>query len=848
MLRIKRLDVQGYRGIRQPVSLLFDGKSILLFGENGTGKSSFVDALERLFLGQVSTLDGRAGLSSDRHGPHIRGASEFPPHISLVFDDRNSSTVNLGDDHSSFPVEIQEYLRCAMDNVYILRRRQLLDFVESQPRERYQLLRSFLPIDAVDAWESAIKAAQEELTQDTRVAARAESATLDRVKRVLAPTSLTAPSEPDVVKAINDELVRVGLAAVARMGEVSQAIGGLDETISHGANLASYLPLSAARDDLTEVIRTVDLVDVVALQTALQALHEIEHDQAHIFSEGVLRDGARWIQQAGLRVCPLCEQPIDSDAVVRRAEARLTEMAELVRRRAAVSANSERLRDLIVRANGAATRARRSAEKLAAPIGPTLAAVIDSISGSLDGLQRRVTSAQQQPTTEITEAAAALRPDGTILRGAESVLSALDREMSNVASGAGDVKMILAARSRIAELSEAWEQYGLSRQRSAAAVASEELTKHVREAAEAARKEELQILFDDLSTEINELYTRLHQDEPLGQVRLEMREAVHKSLNIKADFYERSAEDPRAFYSEAHLDTLGIAIFLALRRWHYRQDPSCNLIVLDDVMTSVDSPHAVRMAEVLLSDFSGFQMLITTHDRIWYEHLRDIQARCGVAQAFVNKVIHKWTIDEGPDLREPEDERRLIDHYTREGSGHEIAITAGRLLEHVLQELRYGLRLSIEAKRGEVYEIGELWPAFYREMKRNYPTFYSEARKTLDALNVRWPLRNWVGAHRNNWAQNVSRSTAIEFANAVGDLFDRVFCSRCRRFITPSTAPLGQLSCRCGQLIYAASGKEARQPADREELVRTTKGSLSEAALDTSRYFELKQAERQDEK
>ena len=60
MPRIRRLEIRGFRGIRQQVPLLLEGKSVLLFGENGTGKSSFVDALEKLFTGRVSTLDGRA--------------------------------------------------------------------------------------------------------------------------------------------------------------------------------------------------------------------------------------------------------------------------------------------------------------------------------------------------------------------------------------------------------------------------------------------------------------------------------------------------------------------------------------------------------------------------------------------------------------------------------------------------------------------------------------------------------------------------------------------------------------------------------------------------------------------
>ena len=125
MPRIRRLELRGFRGVRSEVALLFDSKSILLFGENGTGKSSFVDGLEKLLTGRVSTLDGRAqGLSSDRHGPHILNGD---PRIAVTFDDPESTTFTLGSDPGRFPPEIQRYIHSARQNLYLLRRKQVLN-------------------------------------------------------------------------------------------------------------------------------------------------------------------------------------------------------------------------------------------------------------------------------------------------------------------------------------------------------------------------------------------------------------------------------------------------------------------------------------------------------------------------------------------------------------------------------------------------------------------------------------------------------------------------------------------------------------------------------------------------
>src|SRR5947208_2576015 len=119
MRRIRRLDVQGFRGICPKVSLLFEAKSLLLFGENGTCKSSFVDALEKVLTGKVSTLDGRAvGLSSDRHGPHIRSA-HHPTEITIVFDDADATTLSMPPKGEPATAALQQYVSAAKADPFI---------------------------------------------------------------------------------------------------------------------------------------------------------------------------------------------------------------------------------------------------------------------------------------------------------------------------------------------------------------------------------------------------------------------------------------------------------------------------------------------------------------------------------------------------------------------------------------------------------------------------------------------------------------------------------------------------------------------------------------------------------
>ncbi len=844
MIRIQRLDVRGFRGIRQERSLLFEGKSILLFGENGSGKSSFVDALEKLFAGRVSTLDDRAqGLSSDRHGPHILNGGT-PTRLQVTFNDRASTGFATGTSVASLPVEAKDYVQAAQENLYTLRRRQVTEFIDSRPQERYTLLRPFLPLSGIEDMESALRTAKDR-AQAVAEQARSKLALLaNQLQRDLQlPVSSQPPSEEEVVGAVCRTLEGISQPRIAGTREFHDALRRLDEALAPFGDLTRQSNIANAARVLDELRESIFPSGTNELLAALQAFRAKEADEARVFYEVVLEQGARWIEEEKRTTCPLCEHEIVAGTTIAKARERLNSMRQLLelRRRArtdlgqvqqtfrsAIDALERALKQVLL----LAADDRGQCEELLTRIRATLTNGLTAVSVEIHGLSIETI----EKANEFVRAGASLRESlaGERVRLAERLRSLPSPEAA---------KAIVSVRDSIRRIKDAWTELGAIRTKVGEAEGEAAVATRLHEDAQAARKEEVQRIFDELSQDIDSLYVSLHPDENHGGVRLEVKEGGQASANLKANFYGRHGQDPRAYYSDAHLDTLGLSIFLALRRWYRKQRPSFDLLVLDDVMTSVDVHHAVRLSELLLHEFKDYQILLTTHDRIWFEHLRDIQARCGVANNFVNKIIHKWSIDDGPDIREPEDERAEIDRLIADGSSQEIAAASGRLLEHVMQEMRYSLRLSVEAKRGEQYELGDLWPAFYATVKGNYPNLYNVSWTTLETLDVLWPLRNWLGAHRNRWAQNVPRSNAVEFATAARDLFDLLYCPSCRRFISPSATPLGQLACRCGKKLYPAAGKQAVQPKSRADLVKETQGALRDAQLDTGLYLAWKRSE-----
>ena len=91
---------------------------------------------------------------------------------------------------------------------------------------------------------------------------------------------------------------------------------------------------------------------------------------------------------------------------------------------------------------------------------------------------------------------------------------------------------------------------------------------------------------------------------------------------MRAAFGSAADVVPGAYYSEAHLDTLGLCVYLALAR----RSSGDQIVVLDDVLTSVDEPHLERIIELLAEEAGRVgQLIITTHSRALFDRVRMAQ-------------------------------------------------------------------------------------------------------------------------------------------------------------------------------------------------------------------------------
>ncbi|MBD3351818.1 MAG: AAA family ATPase, partial [Candidatus Lokiarchaeota archaeon] len=72
-MKIHKLVVQDIRGIRAPIEFRPNGQNLIICGQNGTGKSAVVDALDFLFSGDISRIsgEGTGKILINQHGKNI---------------------------------------------------------------------------------------------------------------------------------------------------------------------------------------------------------------------------------------------------------------------------------------------------------------------------------------------------------------------------------------------------------------------------------------------------------------------------------------------------------------------------------------------------------------------------------------------------------------------------------------------------------------------------------------------------------------------------------------------------------------------------------------------------------
>jgi hypothetical protein len=176
--RLTSLTISGLRGILQTLTLEFYKPMTLVYGENGTGKTSICDALDLLGNGKCGSLDDiSVGHGKHQHWPHL---GQRPTDIS----------VNLNAaDGTAWSATVNGSRACVTSNnssdapaIKIWRRKQLMDLILSTPADRFKVIEPFIDIRKIAQSESALRNLLETTNRNINTASIRVSESLETLR------------------------------------------------------------------------------------------------------------------------------------------------------------------------------------------------------------------------------------------------------------------------------------------------------------------------------------------------------------------------------------------------------------------------------------------------------------------------------------------------------------------------------------------------------------------------------------------------------------------------------------------------------------------------------------------
>ena len=813
------LTIKNIRGLPN-LYLLLDGKSVVIWGPNGAGKSCVVDAIEFLFTGKISRLvgEGTAGITLARHGPHIDQKPEAASVTATIQLDNLSQPVELTrcmarPDELECPDEAKETLAnlngLMSRGGVVLTRRDILRYITAEAGKRANEIQALLHLENIEHVRKGLQRAKNELRAKKKAALEAiETAKAD----VNVTLSLPEYSDTGLLQAVNEsrgvlrakpvdalksENLRDGILPlhIQKSGQANANLNHIQKVISKIRRVTEldYRQILKKNDEtlrkqIEELKGDTDLIaELEQLELTTQAMRFVDHSTIECpicgasWSEGYLRQ--------------LLTSRIANAQAARTVQENIIKASkELGGATGDVRANVEALIDAARVTNlkshcdalkGLATwrsQLDRMLEALKDPVGLYLHAGLhttevssllapENLSKWLDGLDKAAKEELPKPSIEQT---------------AWDTLTKLQVGYSALEKRIQDKEAAQLMSLRADALSRTFEQ---------------------------VRDSVLNDLYSRISTRFVEFYALLHDHErDHFKARLEPNRAA---LSFDVDFMGRGTHPPHALHSEGHQDSMGVCLFLALNEELSRSNHK--LIVLDDVVMSVDTGHRRDVCRLLKDKFSDYQFIITTHDKTWARQLRQE----GVIDA--KKVIQfaGWTLEHGPRAQHQRDLWEVIQTDLQNEDVPSAAFRLRRGSEEYFESVCDALGADVIYNSGMQWQLDDFLPAAvsqYKTLVKRYRTAAAswgnnksvEEADELESIRRqvygRTKAEEWVvntAVHFNNW-ENMSKEEFQPVADAFKDLHDLFSCTHCGGLIerAPHKGSPETVRCPCSGVSW----------------------------------------------
>lgn len=806
-MRILDLTIKDVRGIRQEINLEPKGQNIVIYGPNGTGKSAVVDAIDFLFTGDMSRLAGRGskGMTLKDHGKHIDAnikdafvkatiaidGVDDPIMIERRIEKPKDLICPEDIDYS-----LKKALKIAEKGQNVLSRSEILKYIAAEAGKRAEEIQAILNLNKVED----IRKAFVTISRGADSSKQADGSTFERSKAgVNAVLGIEEFSEDAVLNKVNEfrktlkgeptpelnpEKLKDGISAIAQDKKERVYPDQLKNTLAQANKIIS--------EKGTEVFETEK-----KLRQAVKSLKEDEKLKRDLSNKRLLDIGISLIDESGS--CPLCLAKWEPGKLEEFLKQRLTTAQEAAK-------IEKEIRDLATAVDNEAS---------------VLLGHIDTLAKNAKKLEMEGAEKDLSEWSKIlgiwSKALRKAVDDYPIDEAPEKAKSffAVDNwknlhdDLEKAAKGLEKSSPEQKAWDGLTALEPVLKRYFDDKKKFEQSVAFADTARALSELYSTTKDTVLENLFKSVNSDFSEYYKYLHGEDEDG-FESELK-PDGSTLDFKVDFYGRGKHHPRALHSEGHQDSMGLCLYMALNK--KISEGKVELVILDDVVMSIDAGHRRSVCKLLNKHFKELQFIITTHNRTWARQL------CTDAVISRKNLVEfrGWSVETGPKYKV---NLEVWDEIKQKVDDNEIASAAHQLREH----LEFFFENVCDSLEGQVcYRTDGLWElgdylkgakGAYKDLlkmaKASANSWGNESLKAqlaeietqVNEVIARTQSEHWginENVHYNKWA-DFDKNDFLPIVEAFQDIVSFFVCSNCGGMIALQLRGTAKsnVKCPCG--------------------------------------------------
>lgn len=800
MGEIKKITISGFRGINiPPLELNFQKnnsiQSMMIYGKNGSGKSSIIDAWEWLYSGRIEHL---AREDAKEHSFPHKEAKNGQTWIEVEFTNREIGKIKAEFDtdritrpkiEGNLP-KMKEFI----PHPCHLRYRDITKFVYETKARKYEILSHQMgfgkTIDIQNQLQTGSRLLQEKLEDLEKER--------DKYGEEYQEASEEEPKDvASFIITLNTIFKHQCISTIKGVDEVKTSLKKLREQIEKDERTKK---LQLWKDTQTIINQFYPVEDIRSNISKFQEdFTKFKQDEEEI-SKLVLLDlynkGIEAIESLEIYdVCPLCDEPYKGN-LMEHIKSKQSHLDELSKKRKDLETRRKELFssiDGIIR-KIEYTNSYLEEKELEPPLiklKEDMKNVILPLGECRDILGKKIENIDKEfdflTKIDTKEFESLLNSESGIKDEISSRVENLEKDESR--------KALVDDFQQANKLQESFLKWNRLNKNIEKLGEIKRVYEEIRNDYVEDTKKSVQESFDAISSDVAAYFKILEWDsDVLDNPKIKLYYERDKAVELEIMFGGELISPAYKFLSESQLNSFGLSIFLASAK-HF--NPNFKLIILDDVINSFDAYKRPQVIDLLSEHFSDYQILLLTHDSVWLDRL---QRRF---PQWIRNHFFGWDYAIGPKMRPGKNSYEQIDESLSQDKPEEAGWKFGVYLEWILRELCENLEASVKYNKRNEYTLFELFQSFKERMKKKLKGNNSIVKLILN-FEADIGFRNFC----DHWKEPEIPYASPEIKEIVENwksIESKIECKKCNKFIRyHKVNDYEHIYCPCGRLNLKA--------------------------------------------